>query len=214
MKKSIILLLAITLVACNNKKAETETTVVGDPIKIVKPAQPKDHSQLIVPGRSVGKIMLGNPTETLSVLEKPDFSDGAMGKAWLVWYDKTDTSSKQTKLMIYTSYKDSELKEKVIAEIRINSGEYKTESGIGAGTSFEVIQKEFPKMKEFAKYKDQRLKKDIFIYDAEGSGIAFEFLSYEGDYAKCVAVIVYPKDKKLNTDYIMNLPERELPGGE
>jgi len=210
MKYKLIALIALLFIGCNQKKTEIEDkSTVKDPVEILQPI-PADTTFTIIPGVSVGETVLGNSTETLSVLGKPDFSDAAMGKAWLLWYKQIKEIPKQVKWMIYTTYKDNELKEKVISEIRINSGEYKTESGIGAGTSFEVIQKEFPKITEFAKYKNQEINKDIYIYDVPGSGIAFEFISYEGDYAKCTAVIVYPKNKTLNTDYILFLPEREL----
>jgi hypothetical protein len=200
---------------CNNKTENTESTIIKDPAEILKPARSADESFLIIPGASIGNMVLGNALNTLSSLGKPDFSDNAMGKGWHIWYgDNTDGNGKKTRLIIYTNYKDNEMKEKVVSEIRVNRGEFKTKNGIGAGMKFEVIQREFPQMVEFAKYRNQEIDKDVFIYDAPGVGIAFEFISYEGEYAKCTAVIVYPKDKTLNTDYILHLPERSLPDGE
>lgn len=214
MNYRLILPIAILLASCNEKKPEP-TKPLQDPVEITQTPPPQDDTYLIVPGTSVGGTMIGSPVETLSKFGKPDFSDSAMGKAWLVWYgDDKNEKTRDSRLMVYTTYKNDELKEKVISEVRVTSGELKTKTGNGSGKNFEDIKKEFPELAEVAKYHNHRTNKDIYIYDAPSSGIAFEFVSYEGDYAKCVAVVVYDKSKKLTTDYIMNLPERVLPGGE
>jgi len=116
--------------------------------------------------------------------------------------------------MVYTTYKDSEMKEKVVSEIRINSNNFKTKDGIGVGSSFEAVHNKFPEIKEFSKYRNQRSGNDVFIYDANNTGIAFEFVSSGKGVAKCIAVIVYNRKKTLNTDYLLFLPERETPDGE
>lgn len=188
---------------------QTIDTLLNDPTKADK------DNFLIVPGDKIGSTSIGLDTEKLGSLGKPDFSDAAMGKAWLVWYDKKNASNqKQIKLMVYTTYKDSEMKEKVVSEIRVTSSQFKLKNGIGIGTSFETIKKEFPEIKEFTKYRNQRTGKEVFIYDAPSSGIAFEFISYEGESAQCIAIVIYDKRKTLNTDYLLLLPERETPQGE
>lgn len=212
MKKLFLFYSLLILASCKDKvnlfiaPVQTIDTSLSDSTKIAK------EKFVIVPGKQIGNTEIGLDTEKLGSLGKPDFSDAAMGKAWLVWYK--NGKEKSTKLMVYTTYKNNEMKEKVVSEIRINSDDFKTKNGIGVGSSFEIIKEAFPEISEFTKYRNQKTGKDVFIYDAPSSGIAFEFISLEGESATCNAVIVYDTSRKINTDYLLLLPERETKEGE
>jgi len=213
MKNYIILSAAICLIACTEKKSEpikAQNEVIADSITksdtITKTLLPKqtDSKLLIVPGTSIGLTALGQNAESLAVLGQPDLSDAAMGKAWMSWYSKkTDDKGFKSELMICTGYKDSEMKEKVIKEIRINSPDFKTGNGNGSGQTLETIQHEFPNLKLVSAYNNTALKTEVQIYDEVNDGIAFEIQQH----GKCIAVIVHPKQKPLSNEYIVLHPE-------
>lgn len=210
--KYACVLAALVLIGCQKKQAENKIEIT-DTLKTVQTELALDKNDVVVAGSSIGKITLGIPFEN-TIIGEPDFSDSAMGKSWLVWYDnKADEKNRLANWMVYTSYNDSEMKEKVISEVRTILPNFKTETGIRVGSTFEAVNKEFTSLNEVAKFRNQRNGKDTYIYDATNSGIAFEFTG-KGKTATCSALIVYRKDKPINTDYIMNLPERSLPGGE
>ncbi len=144
MKKLLFISIALCLLSCKDKK-----NIVNAPVQTIDTllnGTTKVHNEklLIIPGEKIGTTSIGTNTESLTTLGKPDFSDAAMGKAWLIWYGKN--TPKQTKLMIYTTYKDTEMKEKVVSEIRINSSDFKTKDDIGVGSSFETVHKKFPEI--------------------------------------------------------------------
>jgi len=200
MKKMIWLFLGIGFISCSDKKVKPiENTPVSD--TVAKPVSVKttDEKQLIVPGKSIGLTHLGQNTETLASLGRPDFSDAAMGKAWSSWYSK---DGKKNELNIYTTYKDSEMKEKVIRLIRITSPEFKTEDGIATGSSLKTIQSDFPKAVLIGKYKDTG--ESVEIYDAIDSGIAFEIKK-----GNCISIIVHETGKKATDEYITFHPDME-----
>lgn len=208
MKKYIILLTTICLFSCSDKKTskkiESHDTITIDSISKAD-VRTIDSKLLIVPGKSIGLTSLGQNTTALSILGKPDLSDAAMGKAWMVWYSKkNDASGFKNELMVSTGYKDSEMKDKVVKEIRINSVDFKTQNEIEVGDSFETIQKEFPDLKQVFKYINLETRKEILIYDSVSSGIAFEIQS---DNKICVAIVVHPKQKEVNNEYLVLHPE-------
>lgn len=202
MKNYIALSIAICLAACTDKKVtsvKSENEAASDTITTLITPKKTDIKLLIVPGTSIGLTVLGANTESLAVLGQPDLSDAAMGKAWMSWYSKKmDAKGSRSELMIATGYRDSEMKEKVIMEIRINSADFKTQMGNGTGQSLEMIQKEFPNLKAGLKYTNKDLKSEVQIYDAVADGIAFE----ADRNGKCIAVVVHPKLKEVNNEYL------------
>ena len=203
MKKFALLLIGICLASCSDKKTTLETendAVSTDTIKYVPP-KVTDNAYEIIPGERIGLTKLEENTETLSELGKPDFSDSAMGKSWATWVSKDD---EKNELNIYSTYKDSEMKEKVVRQIRITSSKFKTPNEISTGKSLQEIQKAFSDIKLVAKYTDEKTKNGVEIYDSETNGIAFEFTQNE-----CAAIIVHTKDKKVIEEYITLHPNME-----
>jgi len=198
MKKIALALIGISLLSCSDKKASAvETEKTSD--SIVKYVSPEiiDRKQLIIPGKSIGLTQLGQNAETLASLGKPDFSDAAMGKAWATWYSK---DGQKKELNIYTTYKNSEMKEKVIRQIRITSPEFKTSDKIATGKSLNDIQKSFPKVKLVGGYNANG--KAVQLYDDADSGIAFEI---ENDL--CIGIIIHETGKKVTDEYITLHPD-------
>jgi hypothetical protein len=200
MKKIIWLFMGIGFISCSDKKAKTiESTPVSDTIAETILVKTTDKKQLIVPGKSIGLTHLGQNAETLAALGRPDFSDAAMGKAWSTWYSKDD---KKNELSIYTTYKDSEMTEKVIRLIRITSPEFKTKEGISTGSSVNTIRNSYPKLILCGKYKDA--EGTVEIYDAVDLGIAFEIRK-----ENCISIIIHETGKKVTDEYITFHPDME-----
>lgn len=200
MKKIALALIGISLLSCSDKKASAvETEKTSDSIVKYVPPEIIDRQQLIIQGKSIGLTQLAQNAETLSSLGKPDFSDAAMGKAWATWYSK---DGQKKELNIYTTYKDSEMKEKVIRQIRITSPEFKTSEGIAIGKLLTDIQKSYPEIKLVGKYNADG--KSIQLYDAMDSGIAFEI---END--SCIGIIIHETGKKVTEEYITLHPDME-----
>ncbi|MFC6095842.1 hypothetical protein ACFPVY_04215 [Flavobacterium qiangtangense] len=203
MKKFSLLLIGICLASCSDKKTTLETendAVSTDTIKYVPP-KVTENAYEIIPGERIGLTKLDENTETLSELGKPDFSDSAMGKSWATWISKDDENNE---LNIYSTYKDSKMKEKVVRQIRITSSKFKTPNEISTGKSLQEIQKAFSDIKLVAKYTDEKTKNLVEIYDSETNGIAFEF-TQNG----CAAIIVHTKGKKVTDEYITLHPNME-----
>jgi len=203
MKKIAFLLIGICLASCSDKKTivETESKAVStDTIKYFPP-KVTDNAFEIIPGERIGLTKLKENVETLSELGKPDFSDSAMGKSWATWISKDD---EKNELNIYSTYKNSEMKEKVVRQIRITSPKFQTPSEISTGKSLQEAQKAFQDIKLVAKYTDQKAKNRVEIYDSQVNGIAFEFIQNE-----CAAIIVHTKGKKVIEEYIMLHPNLE-----
>lgn len=196
MKNLALFLIGICLTSCSDKKTNVETknnAISSDTIKYVPP-KVTDNAYEIIPGERIGLTKLEENVENLSELGKPDFSDSAMGKSWATWISK---DGENNELNIYSTYKDSEMKEKVVRQIRITSPKFETSERISTGKTLQEIQKAFADIKLVAKYTDEKSKSLVEIYDSESNGIAFEFTQN-----KCVAIIVHTKGKKVTEDYI------------
>jgi hypothetical protein len=203
MKKFALLLIGICLASCSDKKTNVETEndpVSNDTVKYVPPKITENAFE-IIPGERIGLTKLEENTETLSELGKPDFSDSAMGKSWVTWISK---DAEKNELNIYSSYKNSEMNEKVVRQIRITSPKFQTPSEISTGKTLQEIQKAFPDIKLVAKYTDDKTKNLVEIYDSETNGIAFEFTQNE-----CAAIIVHTKGKKVTEEYMTLHPNME-----
>ena len=202
MNKFVLLLIGICFFSCSDKKTNLEqnNAVVSDTIKSFPP-KVIEEEWAIIPGKSIGMTSLEENVEKLSELGKPDVSDSAMGKSWSTWISK---DAEKNELNIYSTYKNSEMKEKVVRQIRITSSKFETPTEITTGKSLQEIQKAYPEIKLVGKYTDEKTQKLVEIYDSEKNGIAFEFTQNE-----CAAIIVHTKGKKVTEEYITLRPNME-----
>jgi len=193
------------LTACSDKKpAPVLSEKEG---KATAVSKNKRADLTIIPGESIGKITLEQNAETLKDLGKPDLSDSAMGKSWLTWYNKNTTAENgKSELNIYTTYKNSDLTEKVIRQIRITSPDFKSVDGIHTGKAFTEIKSVYPNLKYSGKFSDPGSKNEIEVYDDEVSGVAFE-IENDGNRRNCVAIIIHSKGKNVMQEYVYLHPE-------
>ncbi|MBC6110825.1 hypothetical protein ACFOG5_01820 [Pedobacter fastidiosus] len=200
--KIILLGLSLSLVACQSSKTNDTTKV--DSIASIEsgPGKIVDERYLIVPGRSVGEISLGENMELVGEkLGRPDAGDAAMGKAWGIWYSKDSTENEKNELAIYSSYKDTTLISKDVKQIRITSNQFKTQDNFGTGRSLDDTKMKFPGMIRIATYLNET-KDSIMVYDSKAEGIGFEFLK-----GKSISLTVHPKNVSVNGTYLTLHPE-------
>jgi hypothetical protein len=199
MKNLIYIVFTFAVIACNGKKdAETDDIVAVDSV-----GTPSVNSRLlIVPGKSIGNISLGQNAGNLeAVLGKPDLSDAAMGKAWLTWFSKVSDTVTGNELNIYTEYKDDEMREKVVRQIRVTSNEFQTNDNLRTGMSLDDISKIYPEIKLVGKY-DTNTNYPVSVYDVRDHGVAFET-----ENNICTGIIVHTKGENVSDTYITFHPD-------
>lgn len=193
MKKTHWILIGaiFTLVACRNKEVKLQGNEASQ-----KQTMVVDSSSLISAGRQIGMLNLGQDAAVLSkLLGKPDAGDAAMGKAWGIWYDKSDSS--MVDYAVYTAYSDSTMQGKTIQQLRTSSPLYKTAEGLGVRSDFSMLRHVYPKLQKLARYFNTKTKDTLTIYDEVSQGIAFELVDNS-----CVGVIVHPANQKSNQTYL------------
>jgi hypothetical protein len=164
--------------------------------------------KLARPGKGIGKINLGSNADKLEeLLGKPDFSDAAMGKAWLTWYSKhRDEHNNRNELNIYTTYADSTMRTKTVKQIRVTSPFYITADSLQVYNDLTSIRKVYPDLVFEGKYKEQKGGRMIQLYDAIGQGIAFEAAEANGQQI-CIGMIVHEPGKAVTDIYITLHPD-------
>lgn len=154
--------------------------------------------QTIVPGKQIGKIVLGMPADSLQpMLGKPDRSDAAMGKAWLSWYNaKRDEHNNRISLDVFTAYADNTMQKKNVQQVRTTSTEYSTSTGLKVYNDLATIQQKHPGIAAGGKYKELNSDRVFTLYDDLSNGIAFEIV--EANQQKiCIGIIVHYPGKKI-----------------
>lgn len=144
---------------------------------------------LIVPGKSIGKILLKEDSKKVyDMLGKPDSGDAAMGRSLSTWYADHDKNGYATQVFCTRNMGNPDELTSRVKQIRVTSPYFKTKEGIGAGSTFNEIDAVFT-VKKSVSY--PKKNPPYSIYDT-GKGIAFEI----DQHKKCMAVIVYlPGDK-------------------
>lgn len=197
--KKYLLLIIVCLFSCSGKQ-EAEEVIAPFPADTVPQSGPKVNL-VIVPGNSIGNVSLGQNSQELDFLGQADLSDAAMGKAWLTWYSANSKRvNGKSELNIYTTYKDNEMKEKVVRQIRITSPDFKTADGIRAGMAFSEIQKLMPNLDYIGSFRNPGTGNPVELYDATPTGIAFE-IENTGSEKNCIAIIIHPKDRNVTEEY-------------
>lgn len=165
-----------------------------------------DAKFLVVPGKSIGRIYLGqNVTELDSILGKPDFSDAAMGKALSIWYRGDTSKFKKREIAIYSSYADSTMKWKDVKQIRVNSNKVTTVTGLNNGNLLSSFTAKYSDFKKISTYVNDNLGDTILLYDSKSNGIAVEFIR---DISR--AIIIHKKGEQVNETYLTLHPEWKI----
>ena len=193
----VVILTAIFIVyACHqhqgsvtrDKQDLTAVKAISDTSKIVPP------DQLIVPGKSIGKISLnGSADSAVTLLGKPDFSDAAMGSVLITWYAKHDTAGYKTSIFANHNFGSKDEGVAHIRKILITTPSFKTIDGLNTGLPLSEYRKHF-NLQQVSSYTNKG--KNIKVYEAKGKGIAFEVDSLSN---KGVAIIVHrPNDSQAS----------------
>ncbi|MBE7171958.1 MAG: hypothetical protein INR73_15330 [Williamsia sp.] len=163
-------------------------------------------SKIIVPGERIGKTLLGTAAAELErLLGRPDMSDAAMGKAWLTWKGKGSKNGHATELNIYTTYKDSTMREKTVRQIRTTSSFFSTDKGAQVDSSLSFIRQSFPGLKKVGSYKGG--SKTYLVYDDRDQGIAFETVANNQEI--CTGIIVHQKETDVLDVYLTLHPDMQ-----
>ena len=141
--------------------------------------------RLIVPGKSIGAILInGNADSLKGLLGKPNFSDAAMGAAYMSWYIKHKKVVYQTDVYAHRNMGAADEAISHIKMIRVTYPWYKTADYAGAGSMLKDVKKLY-KLKRHPSIGSNKL----WMYDDYNAGIAFEVDSTQ----RCVSVLVHAK---------------------
>jgi len=150
----------------------------------------RDEYALIVPGKRIGQISLGQDMkEVFDLLGTPDDGDAAMGSAVGVWIKSSMT--------IYSHYRDSTMVVKAVKQISAASDTYYTAEKIATGMSLAKIKAAYPALKESATYVNLKTNDKLQVFDDLEGGIAFDIQAN-----KCTMITVHPKGKPVNAAYL------------
>ena len=164
-------------------------------IDSVKIATQKNDS--ILPGISIGGILIGEMAETL--LQKkglPDSSDKAMNKVYNEWLTKptlkaADTTATSFKTFSVVSGKNEKEAATRVKRIRITSPIYKTAMQVKVGSTLAYLKLQYPSLKKPVAKTEIANGGELKIYDETSEGIAFEIINN-----KCIAIIIHEKGQK------------------
>jgi hypothetical protein len=208
-RNTFIILLCGSLFACNQPSKNESTASTADTGKVQQPilddslakspastdtnkTKTITATQLIIPGRSIGNIQLGEDVANVSTtLGRPDSSDAAMGSSLMVWFAKHNPAGYRTSVF---AHRNMGAKDEIISRIQkilITSPEFKTAEGFGVGSPEADIKKNYD-LKPTSDYKNKDGK--VQVYTDLDKGISFEI-----DAAgKCVGVVVHkPHDTSV-----------------
>lgn len=192
----------VAIAGCNNsakhgnQSKDSVNAVAEGPGKII------DSKYLIVPGKSIGQISLGDSLQRVNkLLGNADAGDAAMGKAWAIWYAKDPTTTQTSEFCVFSSYRDSTMKDKDVKEIRATSILYKTQDGFGVDRTLADTKAKFRGLMEMSKYLNEK-QDTVTLYDDSASGIGFEFV-----HGRSTAVSVHQPNKSIQSDYLSPNPK-------
>lgn len=169
---------------------ETGIPKIGDP-------------QLVVPGRQMGKISIGQDMEEVfKLLGKPDDGDAAMGKAWSIWKLKDgEGGSDNGEMAIYSTYKDSTMSSKVVKQVMVNTGGYATKNGLQNNADLGHIIQGLPSLKQVSMYVDDAKKDTLYVYDSKEEGLSFDVKRTNDQYFTR-AMTIHPKHESVSNTYL------------
>ncbi len=192
---------ALLFAACNSDKRGNTTK---DSVQAVAegPGKILDENYLIVPGKSVGQISVGDSLQKVQrLLGNADAGDAAMGKAWAIWYAKDPTTTQTSEYCVFSSYRDSSMRDKNVKEIRATSILYKTQDGFGLSRTLDDTKAKYSGLTQTAKYLNE-MQDTVTIYDDAPNGIGFEFVK-----GKSTAFSVHKPNQPIQDDYLSPNPK-------
>ncbi|WP_139298343.1 hypothetical protein [Pedobacter hartonius] len=201
---AVLLGLTAACHAPTDQKIKQDSTVKDSGTFTEKKKPTAGPSELIVAGKQVGKISLGQDMEEVfKLLGKPDEGDAAMGSALGIWYGKDTLTGKKDPVVIFSSYRDSNMVVKSVKQISVGAQGFQTAEGIRMGTRLSALLAAYPSLKKTETYLNSKDKTDTLrVYDSIAEGIAFDVQS-----DTCTAITVHVKNRAANAVYLPVHPD-------
>ena len=212
--KKIIILAALVLLSCNQKKNSDTVLNNSDTIEVQNSSDSEvlvdaenttriNPDLLIIPGKSIGVTNLLDDSATLEKFGKPTYSDAAMGKAWLLWQGSgIDALGKKATLAVYVTYNGSDMSKQVVKRIRITSPDFKTAEGAHTRMSFKDVENIYPNLEIDSKISNSASAKGTKFFLLKGAGISFEFENIDNTEI-CTAIAIASTREISNQPYLM-----------
>ncbi|WP_028297886.1 hypothetical protein [Olivibacter sitiensis] len=188
----IIALMAFIAFAWASCQGKSDRNEQRDKEEITQKADStrQDSAWLLIPGRSAGKISIGEADSIVfASLGKPDAGDAAMGKSLSTWYGQY--RGERNQLNIFASRNmggDDETSR--VQQIRVTSPAFATEEGLHVGANLEEVMQVYPQAQKLNTFERKGIP---YVTYGTDQGIGFEL---NADLI-CKAIIIH--DPKLET---------------
>lgn len=188
-----MLLLSLAM-ACNSATENNTKEKVVENAVVSEEAKEIPNEQLIVPGKQVGVLYLGQDMKEVNEhMGKVDDGDAAMGSALSIW--------KKDSITIFSSYRDSNMVVKAAKQISVGSPVFNTADHIHTGAKLSQLIKIWPDLKKASIYVNEKTNDSLYVYDDIAAGIAFDIQS-----DTCSRITVHTKNKESNGSYLSMYP--------
>ncbi len=158
---------------------------------------------MIVPGQRIGQISLGETAEMVnSKLGQPDSGDAAMGKALTFWINPDEKKVRQYVAVYFVRSTDGAAEAMRAQQIQVSSPAFKTQHGLGTGSKLSNIRGKY-KLQPMAYYTNEK-QKQVYIYDDEDQGIAFEVTTPD---SLCTAITIHKAGESITDTYLPLHPD-------
>lgn len=166
-------------------------------LPLAAPAPPANP--LIVPGHSLGNVILGTPVTALASLGRSNTGDAGMQHSWATWYSKAPHEP-HTQLDMYGQVEYGKAQASILV-VRATSPFFHTSRGLRAGATLASARQEYGPLVLAATYQAGAKIGPRYIYDNARAGLAVET---DGPSAAshCTAVLVHLPGKDLKTNYV------------
>jgi len=188
-------------VACSSSTEQSSTTKDtaelkdGTNVESAGTAEP-DSSLLIIPGKQAGKIYLGQDMqEVFKLLGNASDGDAAMGSAIAIWYAKGDSTAKKDPVVIFSSYRDSNMVVKSVKQVSVAAPAFRTTAGIHMGAKLSEVLAAYPKLRQSETYVNRQ--DSLKVYDSIKEGIAFDIKN-----DSCTAITIHLPGRPANALYL------------
>lgn len=180
--------------ACNPSADQQKKSVPTETFVNAKEEKKVDSTKLLIAGKQAGNIYLGQDMKAVfELLGKADGGDAAMGSAVGIW-------NKKGSIIIFSSYRDSNMVIKDVKQISVSSDSFSTAEGIRTGLSLTRIKTIYPELKKAASY--TKTNAQLTVYDVASKGIAFDVQK-----DTCTAITIHPVNKSVNEVYLTMYPD-------
>lgn len=195
----------------NNQNAETPIATSLSDAQFVSIEHPdtfllkiKGDRPLIIPGEAIGRLEVGAVTDSLEKLGRPDKGDAGMCKSLSRWFYGDSTLSPKKQLDVFAACDPEDDMRPHLKWIRTTDPLFRTEKGIGVGSTLKEIKENFSPLVPFADYTAVGDSAKMQMLSAKSRGITFE-MAVEAD--TCRAIVVYASRERMPALYFSFYPD-------